>query len=40
MLTHCERDGVKLAVAQDEPLTLGVTEVEVDSVNDGECVPL
>ena len=30
---------MKLAVVQDEPLALGVTEVEKESVNVGECVP-
>ena len=39
-LPHCEREDVKLPETQDEPLTLAVTEVEKETVNVGECVPL
>ena len=39
-LPHCEREGVKLAEAQEEPLKLSVTEEEVVGVLEGGCVPL
>ncbi len=39
-LPHCEREGVKLAEAQEEPVKLSVTEEEVVGVLEGECVPL
>ena len=39
-LPHCEREGVKLAVTQAEPLWLADTEVEQDGVYVEECVPL
>jgi hypothetical protein len=39
-LPHCEREGVKLAETQAEPLKLIVTEEEEEGVNDEECVPL
>ena len=39
-LPHCEREGVKLADTQIEPLWLVVTEEDDEVVRDGECVPL
>ena len=39
-LPHCEREGVKLAETQAEPLWLADTEVELDGEYVEECVPL